>query len=99
MERAIRRIMDTMSVMTDDPEGEVSPERFERFARTISLQIKTMGDITAHNSRVSKSEDKEKYLSYEDLPPPSPEERERIIARLMERYRRVNDSGEIPETS
>jgi len=32
----------------------------------------------------------EKYMRYEDLPPPSPEEEKKIMGRLMETYTQIN---------
>jgi len=44
-------------------------------------------------ARQSKTQD-ETYTRYEDLPPPSPEDKERIIARLLKTYTQINDRAE-----
>ncbi len=85
--------------MADAAEGEIAPDIFEKKARAISVLLKTNGDIAGHNEAVIQLEDKEKYLSYEDLPPPPPEERDRIITRLVEQFRNINDTEKIPENS
>ena len=55
----------------------------ERCAKAVSQCMKTMGEIETHNRQVAANSDSEKYIAYEDLPPPNPSERQRVIERVL----------------
>jgi len=71
-------------------------ERSERLAKAISVHVKAVQDITAHNARYVAQEDEDIYLNYDDLPPPNPEDRARFIKRLKHLYACLNAEGTVP---
>jgi hypothetical protein len=95
LERAIGHMVEQMNAYPADVD-EMPLEACEKLAKAISVHVKAVQDITAHNARCAAQEDDKKYLSYENLPPPSPEERARFIKRLTHLYNRLNAGREIP---
>lgn len=76
------RIEQGAAEQPQDP-PDIPVEKMERYARAISLQVKAIGDIEKHNQQVAAQTQSETYTSYDDLPPPNPEERARVIARVL----------------
>jgi len=76
-------------------EDEALPADYEKLAKAITVQMKAVQDIYAHNQRVSEVEEQTKYLNYDELPPPSPEERAQFIKRLTHLYHRLNERSAI----
>ncbi len=96
LERAIRQMVDQI---TDEPlslDDEAFFLRSEKRAKVISLYVKAVQDITAHNARHAAQEEDGKHLSYDDLPPPSPEDRARFVKRLTHLYNRLNEQAPLP---
>ena len=79
-------------------EGEPAPDRYEKLARAISVQMKAVQDIYAHNQRCAAQEEASEYLDYDDLPPPSPEQRTQFIERLMHLYHKLNGAEDLSQT-
>lgn len=68
----------------DDKAGLNLPvAQLERYARAMAAHIKVIAEIEAHNRQVAANSDSEKYTAYEDLPPPNPDERQRVIQRVL----------------
>jgi len=89
LDDAVERLLAEMQALSRDPECVV-PDKLERLAKAVSIHLKAINDVNAHNGRVAKADEDKKYLSYEDLPPPTPEERARLIDRVQLLYDRVN---------
>ena len=70
----------------------------EKLARAISVQFKALHDIEAHNQKIAQKGGNEKYLSYEDLPPPTPEERARFRDRLEHLIAKIEVERPISDT-
>ena len=87
-------IVDPTETETSTP---LPAERLERLAKALSVKLKVLSEIEALNCKVEDQNKSQKYLNYEDLPPPSPEDRKRIIAKIRLLYDRVNAGEEIPD--
>lgn len=88
LDMAAQRILVEIENLSADA-GDFTPDKLDRMARALTAQLKAIADIETHNGRVQKQDEEKNYLSYDDLPPPSPEERKRIIARVRLLYDRV----------
>lgn len=94
LERTITRLitqLETASSETDD----LLPDAYEKLARAINGQMKALHEIYGHNQRRAAQEKQRDYLNYDELPPPSPEQREQFIERLMHLYNRLNGAEPI----
>jgi len=94
LERAIRHMLDHMTDISKR-DDDMPLENCEKLAKAISVHVKAVQDITAHNARCAAQEDDGKYLSYENPPPPNPEQRAVFIKRLTDLYDRLNAEPEI----
>lgn len=94
LERTIASLLLRLDALIRDDEA-ATPDVHEKLAKAISVQMKAVQDIYAHNQRVKVKEEQTKYLSYDELPPPSPEERAQFIKRLTRLYNRINDRSQI----
>ncbi len=94
------REIDRLSTLeiSGEPQFTLPTEKLERLARALSVKLKTLSEIENYNRKIKDDTLAEKYLDYEDLPPPSPEDRDRLIARIRLLYDRVNAEEEISET-
>lgn len=97
--RAIERLISEIGIFADDREAEIKPDQLERLARAISVHLKAVQDIDAHNLREAQQDEDKKYTRYEDLPPPNPAERERLISRIRHHYDYVNAGDKAPKFS
>lgn len=88
-----------ISILDLDPATKASlpAERLERLAKTLSVNLKVLSEIEALNCKVEDKNKSQKYLNYEDLPPPRPEDRAKIIAKIRLLYDRVNAGEEISD--
>lgn len=93
---SVERLLIAIEDLSGDTKT-IAPDKLERHARAISIHLKAISDISAHNARIQSEQASQKYLSYEDLPPPPPEDRARIIARLQALYDHVNAGGDVGE--
>ena len=98
LDHAITRTLARIDEISSDPEN-LSPDKLERLSRAISLQIKAIVDIEAHNDRARKQAEEKTYLNYEDLPPPSPKDRDKLLQRIQLLYDRVNAAGKVSPIS
>jgi len=55
----------------------------EQCARTLCTQLKAIQDLDAHNLRQQQAETGQKYTPYEDLPPLTLEERDRLKQKFI----------------
>lgn len=94
LERTIAGLLEQLEALPIAPDQGV-PDKYEKLAKAISVQMKAVQDIYAYNQRASEHTEQTKYLNYDNLPPPSPEDRARFIKRLTRLYNRINDGGEI----
>ena len=94
LERTIASLLLRLDALIRDVEA-ATPDVHEKLAKAISVQMKAVQDIYAHNQRVKVKEEQTKYLSYDELPPPNPEERAQFIKRLTRLYNRINDRSQI----
>lgn len=94
LERTITSLLEQLEAIPTDVD-QSAPEKYEKLAKAISVQMKAVQDIYAYNQRASEQTEHMKYLNYDNLPPPSPEERARFIKRLTRLYNRINDNEEI----
>ena len=69
--------------MTAKDDIEINPQKLDTHARSISTHIKALEDVGRYNAAALKATDEKKYTAYEDLPPPSPEDRKRFYGRLQ----------------
>lgn len=97
LERAIRHMLDQITANPAMVDNSSSLERSEKLAKAISLHVKAVQDITAHNARNAAQEDDGKYLSYDNLPPPNPKDTARFIVRLTHLYHRLNAETEVQD--
>jgi len=77
----------------------VKPAEFERLAKAISTHLKAVDDVATHRARIAAEERAQQYTDYEDLPPPSPEARARIIKRLQKLYASIDLGAAIDRAS
>ena len=80
--QAINRLMKDIDLMTDKDAIDINPQKLDTHARSISTHLKALQDLDNYNAAAAKAADEKKYTSYEDLPPPSPEDRKRFYIRL-----------------
>jgi len=93
LQDAITRLTELIAVL----DGDDPPEKFEKLARAVSAQLKALRDIEARNADLQESADATRYTRYEDMPPPSPEDRARFIRRFERLYGQVTGPGETAE--
>ncbi|WP_415811480.1 hypothetical protein [Litorimonas haliclonae] len=87
---AILRLLDEMNVVAEMAHEEVgdpssarqTAETLDKIARSMSSTLKCLSDLQAQNERIRKADEEKKFTRYEDLPPPSPEDRRRFLERL-----------------
>gem|GEM_PF-5084911 len=87
---AILRLLDEMNVVAERADEETgdptsarqTAETLDKIARSMSSTLKCLSDLQAQNERVEKADEEKKFTRYEDLPPPSPEDRKRFLERL-----------------
>ena len=92
--QAIKRLMKDINSMTAKDDIEINPQKLDTHARSISTHIKALEDVGRYNAAAAKAADEKKYTSYEDLPPPSPEDRKRFYGRLQSLIGEAYDWGE-----
>lgn len=100
LDMACARLLEEIARLSSPESETFAPDRMERLAKSLTHQLKAMADIDMHNKHVRAQQATENYLHYEDLPPPPPEDRERLIQRLEILYNRINaatEFSEIPE--
>ena len=97
LERTIAHLLAQLDAVSSG-EDEPAPDRYEKLARAISVQMKALQDLYAHNQRCAAQEERSEYLDYDDLPPPNPEQRTQFIERLMLLYDRFNGPSGISQT-
>ena len=91
--QAIARLMEDINLLTDEDSLSVDPQKLDGLARSISTHLKALDDLNSYNRKAAKEAEDQKYLSYEDLPPPSPEDRKRFYIRLKSLIRDVEDGA------
>ena len=91
--QAITRLMEDINLLTDEDSLSVDPQKLDGLARSISTHLKVLDDLNSYNRKAAKEAEDQKYLSYEDLPPPSPEDRKRFYIRLKSLIRDVEDDA------
>jgi len=101
LQAGLDRLLAEMERLTQDVEtgGTLKPSEFERLAKAISTHLKAVDDVNTHRDRVAKQNKLQAYTAYEDLPPPSPEERVRIIERLQKLYASIDLGAAIERAS
>jgi hypothetical protein len=83
----------------DDKAGLNLPvAQLERYARAMAAHIKVIAEIETHNRQVAVNSDSEKYIAYEDLPPPNPDERQRVIQRVLALAARFETGAKLSES-
>lgn len=95
---AVARLLEDIEILSASAEG-YAPEKMERMARALSAQLKAIAEIETHNRRIVQQDEEKNYLAYEDLPPPSPEDRDRILARVRLLYDRVTAGDDVSDIS
>lgn len=78
-------------------EERPTPDRLEKMAKSVTAQLKAIADIEQHNLRARQFGLDKEYTRYEDLPPPSPEERSRIAARFKEVVGQLAAGLDVPD--
>ena len=92
--QAIKRLMKDIDLMTDKDAIDINPQKLDTHARSISTHLKALQDLDNYNAAAAKAAHEKKYTSYEDLPPPSPEDRKRFYGRLQSLIGEAYDWGE-----
>lgn len=92
LQAGLETLLAEMGRLTQEAEmgSDVKPAEFERLAKAISSHLKAVDDIHAHRTRIETQDKLRNFTAYEDLPPPSPEERARIIKRLQKLYASID---------
>lgn len=92
LDRAEAALRIVLNALTDklDPDSPTDDPP-EKTARAISVVIKSLDDISEKRERSLKRQMAESYTSYEDLPPPSPEEDARFYAEFKRLYNSILD--------
>lgn len=65
--------------------GDLDPGRLDRLARAIQSQLKTLETLEARALREAEQK-RQAYTCFEDLPPPPPEERARMVKLLTAHF-------------
>ena len=92
LQAGLDTLLAEMARLTQEAESgaDVKPAEFERLAKAISTHLKAVDDIQAHHDRLETQDKLLNFTAYEDLPPPSPEERARMIKRLQKLYASID---------
>ena len=92
LQLGLKTLLDEMERLSQEAkaDGVVKTVEFERLAKAISTHLKTIDDVNAHQDRAAAAAKLQQYTAYEDLPPPSPAERARIIKRLQKLYASID---------
>lgn len=79
----MNRMAETEREETDTPDAaRKTAETLDKIARSMSSTLKCLSDLQEQNARLRAADNDKKYTRYEDLPPPSPEDRRRFLERL-----------------
>lgn len=97
--KALNRHLDEIEQISAHHDDPLEPERHERLARSMLAHIKVLEALMSFNNTQINHDKRTEYLSYDDLPPPEPEDRDRIIAKIQLLYDRVNAAGEVSDIS
>lgn len=95
IDRGIVRLIDTLGQMVDDIDADLAPERMDKLARAITAQLKARTEVIESNAKAARSAQQENYTAYEDIPPPSPADRERLRERLRHLIDKITDGGAV----
>mgnify|MGYP000040806475 CR=1 FL=1 len=97
LDKAIACLLEQIGHLIDEADGDIPTERMDKLAKSISVHLKAHADTTAHNRNLAARETAKKYTRYEDLPPLSPEDRERFKARFLDLISRLQAGKYVPD--
>lgn len=80
--KAAERLIEELGVQAESPEP-IELQRLELCARVLCVQLKTIHELNCHNQRMAVIDIEQKYTRYEDLPPLTDEERDRLKQELV----------------
>ena len=97
----LETLLAQMARLTQEVENgtDVKSAEFERLARAISAHLKAVDDVAAHQDRAASKAKSRAHTAYEDFPPPTPQERARIIKRLQKLYASIDLGAAIDRAS
>lgn len=97
IDSAIVCLLDQLGQLAGEAEGDPPTDRMDKIAKSISVHIKAHADIVEHNRKLSEQAQQVKYTRYEDMPPPSPEDRERFKARFLDLIDKLQSGQHVPD--
>lgn len=97
LNRAITYQLGQLDQCLDRVDDEDPAPHMDRIAKSILLLLKTHADAAAHFKDVAAQELDTKYTKYEDIPPPSPEDRERFKARFLDLIDKLRSGQVVPD--
>ncbi|WP_409433475.1 hypothetical protein ACJ3XI_02925 [Litorimonas sp. RW-G-Af-16] len=95
LQDALTHLLAQIAALSNDAAGP--PAEMERLAKSVSAHLKSISDIQSHNERVAAHRFESQYTRYEDIPPPSPADRARFVARLQKLYAEVLSDADIED--
>lgn len=97
LNHAVTRLIEKTDFIVAEEIADLKVDQLEKTARAISVQLKALHEIEQHNQHLAQQADNKKYLSYEDLPPPTPEERARFRDRLERLIAKIEIKEPMPD--
>lgn len=81
--QAIERLLHDIGLQTEPSVEALDLPRLEKTARALCGQLKALENLAAYNAQCAATAHQQSYTSYEDLPPLSPEDRDRFEQKLI----------------
>lgn len=97
LNRAIAYLLDQLDQCLDHADTKDPAPQMDKITKSISMHLKTYADAAAHFKDIAAQEQKTKYTRYEDMPPPSPEDRERFKARFLDLIDKLRTGQFVPD--
>ena len=100
--QATHRLLAEIGAQTQIDVDDLQLQRLEHTARALCGQLKALSEIDALNAYAEAKTQEQSYTRYEDLPPLSPEEQERLkqhFITLLDADRIKHEAEHAPELS
>lgn len=85
LKESVAKLLDIITAQIDNTSNP-DIDKLEKLARVVTLQLKTIDALLAHEIRERKETERRAFTRFEDLPPPPPEERARMVSILNRHF-------------
>lgn len=89
LKESVAKLLDVITAQIDNTSNP-DIEKLAKLAQVVTLQLKTIDALLAHEIREREETERRTFTRFEDLPPPPPEERARMV-QILNRHFGVAD--------